>query len=299
MKIGVMRSPARGRDQTIRRVLASSVSALALAALAGQAEATTYDYTGAVQTITIGAGTWNLTLAGAAGGSASGYAGQSGVISSGTVTFATPQTFELLVGGQGVYGFDGGGGGGGSFLFYQGGGGTPLALMVAGGGGGGVVHTYVSGSVAYTHAGNGGGITYTGKGYDGSGGASYLDGSAGGAGGLNAGAGGFGGGGGGGGGNGGGGGGKDQQGVGSGGSTYYSSFGGYSFYGFGGQGGFYSQPAVSNQYAKSNNEENGYFTVVSSVVAAPEPSTWALSITGFGLLGYILRRRARRAMRPA
>ncbi|HWF01304.1 MAG TPA: PEPxxWA-CTERM sorting domain-containing protein [Caulobacteraceae bacterium] len=41
------------------------------------------------------------------------------------------------------------------------------------------------------------------------------------------------------------------------------------------------------------------FTTVDATITAPEPSTWALMISGFGLLGYAMRRRMRMALRTA
>ncbi|HWF01342.1 MAG TPA: glycine-rich protein [Caulobacteraceae bacterium] len=128
----------------IRRILACSASALALAATASGA--TTLGYTGAIEALTLQPGTYAFTAAGAAGGATIAYygvpsPGYAGHVVSGRFTLASAATFEVLVGGQGGYGAvtasygeSGGGGGGGLFVVEEG---SPF--IVAGGGGGGVI----------------------------------------------------------------------------------------------------------------------------------------------------------------
>lgn len=115
-----------------------------------------FDYTGAVQSKTLNAGTYRLQCWGAQGGSYSTTYGGKGGYSVGDLTLSTTTTLYIYVGGQGsgsntattlTGGFNGGGGGygGASYYFGSGGGGTDIRVgtdslyarvIVAGGGGG-------------------------------------------------------------------------------------------------------------------------------------------------------------------
>ena len=120
-----------------------------------------YDYTGAVQSVTLPKGVYKLEVWGAQGGSYSSYYGGAGGYSVGTITFTADTLLYIYVGGQPATnssnrvvvsgGFNGGGNGynryySGTYTYGQGGGGgTDIRIgqdslyarvIVAGGGGG-------------------------------------------------------------------------------------------------------------------------------------------------------------------
>ncbi|WCM41012.1 glycine-rich protein [Flavobacterium sp. CBA20B-1] len=138
-----------------------------------QVQAQTYSYTGAVQTVTLPAGTYEIQTWGADGGNALNGTGGKGGYASGTITVTTPTTYYLYVGGKGstgsvatTGGWNGGGGLVGTFSSpnegASGGGGTDVRttsnttyanrIIVAGGGGGAVGYGSYTGN-----GGNGGG----------------------------------------------------------------------------------------------------------------------------------------------
>ena len=107
-----------------------------------------FDYTGAVQSVTLNAGTYTLECWGGQGGTYSGYIGGYGGYSKGTITLTKTTTVYVSVGGAGsssstAAGFNGGGTG---ISFGRGGGGATdvrigqnslySRVIVAGGGGG-------------------------------------------------------------------------------------------------------------------------------------------------------------------
>lgn len=105
---------------------------------------TTYSYTGAMETITLSAGTYLFECYGAAGGSGNiaGYGGYA----AGEFTIATSQDVYLFVGGKPtVYNAAGFNGGAGADDGWGGGGGTDIRIggtaiadrVIVGGGGGG------------------------------------------------------------------------------------------------------------------------------------------------------------------
>src|ERR1700722_15076810 len=118
-----------------RKLLLVGVSAAALAASAAEAGAKIFLFTGSVQTYLVpGTGEYEITLAGAQGGSSSdGNAGGVGAIVGGDIFLRQNELLGIFVGGAG-YSLPGyaGGGGGGTFL-----GNHRRGFFIAGGGGGG------------------------------------------------------------------------------------------------------------------------------------------------------------------
>lgn len=156
-----------------------------------QVQAQTFSYTGAVQSVTLPAGSYKIEMWGADGGDALKGTGGKGGYSTGTLTVATSTTYYIYVGGRGSTatsstpgGWNGGGGCLGTYSSgYNGGtggGGSDIRtsenttyadrIIVAGGGGGGTGYS--------TYTGNGGdgggtsgsngtssrGVTYAGGG---------------------------------------------------------------------------------------------------------------------------------------
>src|ERR1700678_4370136 len=79
----------------------------------------TFDYTGAIETATVGAaGYYDITADGAQGGdgAATTVAGGPGAMARGEVFLQAGATLEIVVGGEGHNSTSGGGGGGGSFV---------------------------------------------------------------------------------------------------------------------------------------------------------------------------------------
>ena len=136
----------------------------------------TFNYTGAVQTVNLPAGSYSIAMWGADGGDAPYGTGGKGGYSQGTLTVNAPTTYYIYVGGKGSTsgtagtpgGWNGGGGFIGSFstgtVCGTGGGGTDIRttsnttyanrIIVAGGGGGGTGYLGFTGN-----GGNGGGTT--------------------------------------------------------------------------------------------------------------------------------------------
>ncbi|MBU2701279.1 hypothetical protein Ga0466249_002393 [Sporomusaceae bacterium BoRhaA] len=243
---------------------------------------TTFPYTGALQTFTVPAAVYSITVTalGASGGS-SAFLGGHGSSMTGDFVVTPGENLAILVGGAGVNDFTdyGGGGGGGSFVWR----GTAYSevstgLLLAGGGGGGSGEssgaagldastgnngvagiyggsggTNGSGGKAGRAAGGGAGITGNGESYGGTGGSAISNGGAGGTGGHNNNDGGFGG--------GGGGGGievSSSPSFGGGGGGGYSG-GGSSNFGAGGGGSFNSGSNQINSISSSYG--NGAVTI--------------------------------------
>ncbi len=156
---------------------------------AASAQTGDYQYSGSLQTITLGPGTYDITAYGAHGGNGNGpfslqiYGGGLGAEMSGEFSFSGLTTLTLLVGSADDYGVEpnergGGGGGGGSFVVN---GSTPL--VVAGGGGNGILG---GPGLTTTSGGNGnfGGYADNGGNSGRGGGGGAGDGSGGGGGGF-------------------------------------------------------------------------------------------------------------------
>lgn len=286
--------------------LLAGVAAATLMAQA--AEAVTFSYSGSiVQWIVPTTGLFRITAAGAQGGfSDIGVPGGLGAILAGSFTLAAGQQIDIAVGGAGRNPFlqdRGGGGGGGSFVMSSG-----SALLIAGGGGG--TQTRVGGngsSGPYAefmgwsngtggHGGASSGIVNAGGGAgllsDGTSANFYYAGGssfpslAGGFGYYAAGNGGFGGGGAGG---------------------LWSGGGGGGFNG-GGSGGFRSGGGGGGSFNAGTNHEalglrqgSGSVSIeaLSAPPSVPEPSVWSMLISGFGLVGFAMRRRVRAVLHGA
>ncbi|WP_258561901.1 glycine-rich protein [Chryseobacterium chendengshani] len=140
-----------------------------------QVQAQTFSYTGAVQSVTLTAGSYQIEMWGADGGDALKGTGGKGGYSTGTLLVTTSTTYYIYVGGKGstvTSSTPGGWNGGGSCLGTHssgnnggtGGGGTDIRttqnttyadrIIVAGGGGGGTGYNTYTGN-----GGNGGGAT--------------------------------------------------------------------------------------------------------------------------------------------
>lgn len=284
-----------------RKLLLAGASALALVLGSGDASAVVFGTPGSDEYIIPLTGYYDFTVAGADGGSASGYPGGAGALVGGELFLRVGTALDILVGGAGgSTNVDfGGGGGGGSFVFD----GSTSLLFAAGGGGG---RSFAGGGLssgigngghpagpASYGGGAGGGISKfpveglpAESGYYGGAGASRCSEPgvcfpSGGAGGF-----GFGGGGG----YNGGGGGGGAPGGGSGSGAYAYSSGGYSFVTemtrdpFGITGGNLSGYAG-----------DGYVSIDFVGSAVPEPSTWAMMLIGFVGLGYASFRRSSKA----
>jgi hypothetical protein len=163
---------------------------------AASAEATTFGYTGSVQTFDVTqTAEYQTVAAGAQGGTDSysfyTFAGGYGAVLTGDVELTSGTVLNIVVGGQGgSYSTEYGcacGGGGGSFVY------TSLSnpILIAGGGGGAGENGSVGGAGQLTTYGAAGSSVVSNGWYGGSGGTSGKGGSAGyGAGGVNAGGGG-------------------------------------------------------------------------------------------------------------
>ena len=124
------------------------------------ANATSFSYTGSLQTFTVTTtGVYLLSAAGAQGGKGD-TSGGDGALLSGDFDLTSGTVLDIVVGGQGgSHSLDAGGGGGGTFIYIKG---TNTLLLAAGGGGGGGFdtsglpgQTTTSGQNA-VHGGNGG-----------------------------------------------------------------------------------------------------------------------------------------------
>ena len=314
-----------------RRWLLAGVSALAITMAAANADAEIFDYTGSEARWTVPvSGVYQITAYGAQGGDSNFgdfnlNTGAPGAEVGGYISLTAGTRLTILVGGPGWGGGRfAGGGGGGSFVF------DGTSTLVAAGGGGGSSGYYgggPSGSGSFTmggvgsgnkglggggggNYGGGGGAGVNGGGGDGSPGR-YLTGIGMGAASLT----------------------SPGKGVsdggfgGGGGSGYYGGGGGGGF--SGGSGGAYAGPgggafyrnAIPNDFpgdgpgiggesrgsylAKGFTSEyvhlNSGFVFKQSEVdiyfvgpAVPEPSTWAMTLTGFAALGAMLVRRKRK-----
>lgn len=307
-----------------RMILLAGASAIAFASSA--VEATTFTFTGSAQNFIISqTGRYVVRAAGAQGGNnLSGGLAQGGLGARvvGTFDFTAGTALRIFVGGQGgSSAVSGGGGGGGAFVWSL----STGTLAVAGGGGGasytgdglpGVTTTSGSAGLGFPAAdlfggaggtmgnggsagtniqslgpnysaavgvsgGGGGGLNssggYGGQ-YAGGGGSAFIFGLAGGFGGYYGASGGFGGGGGG--------------GLGGGGGGGYSGGGAGSGNGGGGGGSFLVAGATDRVLESGVNNGNGYASItLAPTGAVPEPSSWAMLISGFGAIGAMLRRR--------
>jgi hypothetical protein len=283
----------------LTRALLAGASLLAIVLGSGDANAVAFRTPGIDQYVIPSTGYFDFRVAGADGGAFP--FGAAGAVVGGELFFDAGDTVDIVVGGSGGDGqcIDGcgGSGGGGSFVFrgdsYLSGG----LLFAAGGGGGanfgngggsgapGIGHGGGPGGPASYGGGGGSGVanphslpypppsqTYAQAGSFPNGGAGtccYLEGAP---------AGGFGGGGGAGYDGGGGGGGAPGGGPGQGGYSYVIDVARNAFGITGGNRGGYGA--------------NGYVSI--NFVAAPEASTWAMTLTGFAGLGWLARLRRRK-----
>jgi hypothetical protein len=300
----------------LARSLMAGASLLAIVLGSGDANAVVFGGPTGVDYVIPTTGYYDFRVAGAQG-AAAGTLGGYGAVVGGELSLHAGTTLDIVAGGYGgdagtlIGNGSGGGGGGGSFVFGGSG------LLFAAGGGGGAGFPFAPGSPGLGSGGGPGGpASYGGGG--GSGVAlnypfedpgsvpvpaengSFPNGGQGtsvcqifGSCGTIAPPGGFGGGGGGGY-SGGGGGGGAPGGAGG----FYSGGGG-------GAGGYsYVIDTARNPFgitggngnALFGDGANGYVSI--NLVAAPEPSTWAMTLTGFAGLGWLARLR-RRKLTPA
>jgi PEP-CTERM motif len=242
-----------------RAMLLAGVSALAVLACAGEADAETFIFTGGVQSFPVlVSGEYSLDVFGASGGNGSGSGGLGAEVS-GDIALTAGETLTLFVGGQGQNSIiiDGaGGGGGGGFVFL----GASVLAVAGGGGGGGALVVGGGPGQAGTAGGMGGGA------YGGAGGASGS-----------------------------GGGGKTAGGGFNGGSGAGANPGaaGYGDDGFGG--GSYLAPSLFINQALTAGVHSGDGSIdIELLKVVPEPSTWAMTLIGFAGLGWLTRMRKRK-----
>ena len=229
---------------------------------------------------------WILRFQSRWGGWGGSSSGGIGAVVGGELFFDAGQTLDIVVGGGGGGGFGGdgyaGGGGGGSFVFQG------VLLFAAGGGAGGSNGPGIGGggspggTASYGGAGGSGvavGTPFTGPAYDqtpaqagsfpfgGAGACCFFGGGP---------AGGYGG--------GGGGGFFLDRGAGGGGGAPggAAGSGGYS----------YVIETARNAFGITGGNPSGDGYV--SINAVPEPSTWAMTLTGFAELGWLARLRRRK-----
>jgi PEP-CTERM motif len=292
--------------KSTKALLLAGASALAILACAAEANAETFTIPGMFSFTATVSGEYAVELLGASGGNPTvvrPVVGGLGAEVSGDVFLTAGEDLTLFVGGQGGSGLIAGGGGGGSFVFL----GTDVLAVAGGGGGAGFISDGGPG-LAGTSGGTGegaggvGGVGGTGGGGGGGsggggGGAGVNTGAAGygengedvgnsggfggrfpngGARSMDGGPGGFGGGGGGGLGNGGGGSGFSGGGGGGPNDVGFGSGGG--------GGGSYLASLFADQVLKAGvNSGDGSI----SIMAVPEPSTWAMMLAGFAGLGFL------------
>jgi hypothetical protein len=264
-----------------KRTWLAGASLLALVLGAGDANAVLFGFPGGGEYITPSTGYYDFEVAGAASGKAFDAPSFPGALVGGELFLVAGDILEIIVGGAGGDGGGGNGygagGGGGSFVF-----GAGLLFAAAGAGGGPGIG---SGGHPGGYGGAGGfgvanfpGQTPAQPGsfpFGGAGACCYFGGGP---------PGGYGGGGGGGySGNGGGGGAAGVRGYGGG----YSYVIGTARNAFGITGGNTSVGPPWN-----DGDANGYVSI--NFVAAPEPSTWAMTIAGFIGLGWLAHLRKRK-----
>jgi hypothetical protein len=310
--------------QSTKALFLAGASALAILAGAAEANAATtvFNFTGGLQTfIAPVTGVYEIDAFGASGGGNHHVPGGLGAEVSGDVLLTQGDNLTILVGGRGSANVgDSGGGGGGSFIFYEsagllaavggGGGGAgygggaraPGGPGLAGSGGGdgggsnggagGAHGTGGSGGTYRAYEGGGGaGVNSPGGDgagfHSGSGGAQWKGGAAGS---FGSGAGGYGGGGGGAYNAAGGGGGGFSGGGGGGSSPYGASSGG------GGGGSFLASLVTHPMLTAGVHSGDGSISITfpAAAAAVPEPSTWAMALTGFAGLGLLVRLRGRK-----
>jgi hypothetical protein len=151
----------------MRSLLLAGATLLAIST----AQATTYSYTGAMQSFVVATtGSYNILALGAEGGG-DYVAGGKGAKVGGDFALTAGHTIQVAVGGKGVNttsGNVGGGGGGGSFIYDL----TAALLLLAAGGGGGAVANTAGGAGSATLGGAG--VGGTGGFYPGGGGAGFT-----------------------------------------------------------------------------------------------------------------------------
>ena len=311
-----------------RRMLLAGTSAIAILAGARAAQAESWDSPGMYTFVPTFSGDYEFGVIGAVGGRATN-AGQHpqggvGAVISGEIMLTRGELVYVVVGGPGENGpYAGGGGGlsaisasasGGPFIVAGGGGGAGLnysglpaqdapnggagggtfggAGGVAGTGGGGGTEDFAGGAFSS----GGGGFGLLGPGGNGAGN-NAGQGGVGFAGGTGAANGGFGGGGGASVYSGGGGGGFSGGGGGS--PFLVGSYGfGVVFSGGGGGGSIASGLLIGAASTSGTLNGAGYVLIDKLSVSVPEPSTWAMMLSGFSALGAMLIRRKRGA-KPA
>jgi hypothetical protein len=275
--------------------LLAGASALAILACAAEANAETFTMPGMFSFTAAVSGEYALELLGASGGNSTlglGSAGGLGAEVSGDIFLTAGEDLSLFVGGQGGSAILAGGGGGGSFVFR----GADVLAVAGGGGGSGLVLGDGPG-LAGTSGGTGGGGIYGGAGGEngnGGGGGTHYGG--GGGAGVNAGAAGYGG------------DGADVVASGfggkfpnggagglGGGSGGYGGGGGYRYGGGGGGGGSYLASLLTDQVLSAGvNSGDGSISIDLLPAVVPEPSTWAMALTGFAGLGFLAHMRRRK-----
>jgi hypothetical protein len=95
----------------------------------------------------------------------------------------------------------------------------------------------------------------------------------------------------------GGGGGGDSRGSGGGGGGGFSGGGGGGFrggYGGGGGGSYLASLVTDRVLTEGVNSGDGLVSITSPAAVVPEPSTWAMALTGFAGLGWLAGMRRRK-----
>src|SRR5262249_27650331 len=128
------RRPSGERSMKRVLLLVTALVLMLLGVAQTRAGMVTFNSTGSIQTFTApGAGTYDITVAGAQGGNdpTAGTTGGDGVFLSGQIKLTAGEVLQIVVGGQGGSGNptfgSGGGGGGGSFVYISG---TPAHLLI-------------------------------------------------------------------------------------------------------------------------------------------------------------------------
>jgi PEP-CTERM motif len=279
-----------------KRMWLAGASLLAIVLGSGDANAVVFFQVGGSDYVIPSTGLYDFTVAGAQGG----HFGGDGALVGGELFLDAGTTLNILVGGVGGYlqgNGSGGGGGGGSFvfgLFAAGGGGGASFLGPAGGPGIGSGPRPGGGS-GYGYNGAGGlGVPFefpgTGPDYvpglpatsgsfpNGGQGATVCFASGGCLSGPITGSGGYGG-----------GGGAGYNGGGGGGGAPG---------GAAGQGGYSFVTGLARDPFGITGGNSGYSGYVSINAVVPEPSTWAMMLAGFSVLGAMLLRRGRKGITP-